>query len=140
MKTLKRNQTVIWYALPTGNRTPILDGNGLMTGNTRIEYTAPQRMEVSLSESIGLNNLSAQGVADPNPYGLTTNYTHRMVTEDMDCPITEETLIWHNRDPGNDAYSVPHNFKVIRIGRSVNFKNYYLRQVYVNAPEAGGTP
>lgn len=130
MVSMEINKSTIWYANFTG-KEPILDENGHRTGEFRMGYTTPTPIRVALSESIGLNNLTAQGTADLRAYGVTTNYTHRMITEDMDCPINEESIIWHDRDPGDNPYDVPYNFRVIRVGKTFNYKSYYLRQVYV---------
>lgn len=131
MKTLHRNKKTIWYANPIGKGEPVRDENGLLTGDVAISYGKPKMMKISFSESIGLNNLPAQGVADIHDYGITTNYTHRMVTENMNCPIREDSIIWHGIKPGADAYEVPHNFKVIRVGEGLTQKMYYLRKVDV---------
>jgi len=124
------NETTIWYSnLVRGEKVPILDEHGLKTGDFMMKYTDPVPIDVALSESIGLNNLTAQGVAELRSYGVTTNYTHRMITDDMDCPIDEESIIWHERDPGDNPYDVPYNFKVVRASKTLNYKMYYLRLV-----------
>ena len=133
MVSMEINKTTIWYSNLTG-KEPILDAHGLMTGDWRLTYTAPVPIRVALSESIGMNNLTAQGVAELRSYGVTTNYTHRMITEDMECPINEESIVWHDIDPGNNPYDTPYNFKVIRVSKTLNYKMYYLRQVDVDGP------
>lgn len=133
MVSMEINKNTIWYSKLTG-KEPILDEHGLMTGDTRQTYTAPVALRAALSESIGLNNLTAQGVAEQRNYGITTNYTHRMITEDMDCPLDEESIVWYDRDPGDNPYDVPYNFVVIRVSKTLNYKMYYLRQVDVDGP------
>ena len=132
MVSMEINKTTIWYSNLTG-KEPTRDEHGLING-FRQSYTNPKAVRVALSESIGLNNLTAQGVAELRSYGITTNYTHRMITEDMDCPIDEESIVWHDRDPGNNPYDVPYNFRVIRVSKTLNYKMYYLRQVDVDGP------
>ena len=130
MVSMEINKSTIWYSnLIPGETVQILDRHGLMTGSTAPKYTTPTAIRVSLSESIGLNNLTAQGVAELKAYGVATNYTHRMITEDMNCPIDEQSIIWHERDPGDNPYDVPYNFRVIRATKTLNYKMYYLRQV-----------
>lgn len=137
MVSMEINKTTIWYSnLIPGEREPLTDEHGLMTGEFRQKYTAPQELFLALSESIGLNNLTAQGVADVKPYGIITNYTHRMISEDMDCPIKEDSIIWHDRDPGDNPYEVPYNFRVVRVSKTLNYKMYYLRQVYAGNERA----
>ena len=133
MVSMEINKTTIWYSnLIKGEKEPILDANGLMTGDWRLKYTEPKPLRVALSESIGLNNLTAQGVAELRSYGVTTNYTHRMITEDMNCPIDEESILWHGIDPGDNPYDIPYNFRIVRVSRTLNYKTYYLRQVSVS--------
>lgn len=130
MVSMEINKTTIWYSnLIRGETEPILDRHGLKTGDYRQKYTPPVALWAVLSESIGLNNLTAQGVADLKPYGVVTNYTHRMITEDMDCPMDEESIIWNGTNPGDNPYDVPYNFKVVRVSKTLNYKMYYLRQV-----------
>lgn len=133
MVSMEINKSTIWYSNRTGNE-PVRDEHGLMTGELRMTYSNPVPIRVSLSESIGLNNLSAQGIAELEPYGIATNYTHRMITEDMNCPIDEQSIIWHERDPGDNPYDVPYNFRVIRASKTLNYKMYYLRQVLTHGP------
>lgn len=133
MVSMEINKSTIWYSnLIKGESEPVLDSNGLMTGDYHLKYTTPVALRASLSESIGLNNLSAQGIAELKEYGIATNYTHRMIVEDMDCPIDEESIVWHDRDPGDNPYDVPYNFRVIRASKTLNYKMYYLRQVDVD--------
>ena len=133
MVSMEINKSTIWYSnLVKGETEQIRDRHGLMTGGTQQKYTAPTPIRVALSESIGLNNLTAQGVAELRSYGITTNYTHRMITEDMDCPINEEAIIWYTEDPGDNPYDVPYEFRVIRVSKTLNYKMYYLRQVDVS--------
>lgn len=133
MVSMEINKTTIWYSnVIKGETVPVLDKHGLMTGERVPKYTKPTPIRVALSESIGLNNLTAQGVAELRAYGVTTNYTHRMITEDMDCPINEESIVWHERDPGDDPYATPYNFRIVRVSKTLNYKMYYLRQVDVD--------
>lgn len=133
MVSMEVNKTTIWYSnLIPGEKEPILDEHGLMTGDFRMKYTAPQALRVALSESIGLNNLTAQGVAELRPYGVATNYTHRMVSEDLGCPVNEESILWHGVDPGDNPYDVPYNFRIVRVSKTLNYKTYCLRQINVS--------
>lgn len=132
MVSMEINKTTIWYSnLVKGEKEWVLDQHGLKTGAKVPKYTTPQPLRVALSESIGLNNLTAKGVAELRSYGVTTNYTHRMITEDMECPIDEESIIWHDVVPGDNPYDVPYNFKIVRVSKTLNYKMYYLRQVDV---------
>jgi hypothetical protein len=106
----------------------VRDENGLLTGETRILYSEPVKTRMSMSISSGANNLGSQGMVVLDPFGITTAYTHRLVTEDMDCPINEESLIWIDKTPTEGA----HNFKIVRVAKSLNHIIYYAKEVDVS--------
>lgn len=85
-----------------------------------------------MSVSSGANNLGSQGMAELNPYGITSAYTHRLTTDDMNCDITEESIVWFRKTPGETATDVPHNFKVVRVSRSDNHITYYIKEADVS--------
>lgn len=134
MHVLGRNKQYLWYANPTGSsyRT---DSNGLKTGEKTVSYGNPVKARMSMALSSGANNLGSQGMAELQRYGITTGYTHRAVTDDMDCPMNEESLVWYNISPtkivDNKEVAVPHNFKVVRKAISLNHVIYYLKEVDV---------
>lgn len=131
MHVLERNKQDVWYSNP-GEKTPVLK-DGLKTGEYTQTYTTPSKLRMSVAVSSGANNLGSQGMAELQKYGITTAYTHRLVTEDLNCPITEESLIWYRVVPGAYYDSVPHNFKVVRRSVSLTHVTYYLKEVDVNA-------
>lgn len=132
MRILDRNKEYLWYANPTGV-TYVTDSNGFKTGEKQISYGTPVRVKMSMAISSGANNLGSQGMAELERYGITTGYTHRAVTEDMDCPMNEESLVWYRRNPtASDGTAVPHNFKIVRKATSLNHLIYYLKEVDVN--------
>ena len=126
MHTMNRNRVELWYALRTGEEE-VRDENGLLTGEHRMIYSEPVKTRMSMAISSGANNLGSQGMAELDPYGITTAYTHRMVTHDMSCPINEESLIWIRKTPADGE----HNFKVVRAARSLNHIIYYVKEVDV---------
>ena len=141
MHVLGRNEQAVWYSNPTGVDSPILI-DGRETGEYQKAYGTPTKIRASFAISSGANNLGSQGMAELQKYGITTAYTHRMVTHDLKCPVNEESLIWYGIEPGTTYDAVPHNFKVVRNSRSLNHMIYYLKEcdVSVEAPtdQAGG--
>ena len=135
MHTLNRNKRDLWYALLTG-KTELRNADGLLTGESEFTYSDPVKVRMSMSISSGANNLGSQGMVTLEPYGITTAYTHRMVTEDMSCPINEESLIWIGKEPtetvNGEVRQVPHNFKVVRVARSLNHIISYVKEVDVS--------
>lgn len=146
MRVLSRNKQDIWYANPTG-MTYKTDANGLKTGEKEITYGSAVKERMSMAISSGANNLGSQGIAEIEPYGIVTGYTHRAVTYDMNCPIAEESRIWFGVLPTEEVQvqqtvngqtttvtqtvAVPHNFEVVRRAESLNHIIYYLKEVDV---------
>lgn len=138
MRLLARNKKSIWYANPTGS-TYETNTDGFKTGQKVITYAMPTELRMSMAVSSGANNLGSQGIAEVEHYGIVTGYTHRAVTEDMTCPITEESRIWFGIPAtrtvtvsGHEVTVVtPHNFDVVRKAVSLNHIIYYLKEVDV---------
>ena len=146
MRELNRNKQTLWYANPTGE-TAVTDENGLKTGEKEITYGSPVAVRMSVAVSSGANNLGSQGIAELEPYGITTGYTHRAVTEDLSCDMNEESIVWYRIEPTHEeqrqttvngetvtvAEEVPnpHNFVVVRKSLSLTHVTYYLKEVDV---------
>ena len=138
MRVLSRNKQVIWYANPTGF-SYATDSNGFKTGEKGITYSTATKAKMSMAISSGANNLGSQGIANVEPYGIVTGYTHRAVTEDLNCPMGEESRVWFGIEPTRivtkngveTEEAVPHNFEVVRKAKSLNHLIYYLKEVDV---------
>lgn len=158
MRVLERNKEILWYSNPTGE-SYVTDSNGFKTGEKTISYSTPVSVRMSMAISSGANNLGSQGMAELERFGIVTGYTHRAITEDLNCLITEESLIWYHRDVSEEVtrtvmrtvtetidgeevthevhetvtetVPVPHNFKVVRKAKSLNHLIYYLKEVDV---------
>jgi len=147
MHILNRNKKDIWYANPTGV-TYAEDSNGFKTGDKTITYETPIKTRMSMAISSGANNLGSQGIAEVLPYGITTGYTHRAVTEDMTCSMGEESKVWYGIEPTRivtingieTEVDVPNNFVVERKSVSLNHIIYYLKEVDVQYPVVTPTP
>lgn len=138
MRVLSRNKQDIWYANPTGT-VYAQDANGFKTGEKTITYETAVKTRMSMAISSGANNLGSQGIANVEPYGIVTGYTHRAVTEDLNCAMGEESRVWFGIEPTRTVtnngvtttVAVPHNFEVVRKAKSLNHLIYYLKEVDV---------
>ena len=138
MRILSRNKQDLWYANPTGV-TYATDSNGFKTGEKTIAYGTAVKTRMSMAISSGANNLGSQGIANVEPYGIVTGYTHRAVTEDLTCTMGEESKVWYGIEPTktvinngvSTTVAVPHNFEVVRKAKSLNHLIYYLKEVDV---------
>ena len=118
MKTLKRNKQKIYYAL-YGSTTPILDDDGMDTGETQLGYGAPV---------VAWMNVSAnKGEASVEPFGVDLDYTKTLMTDDINCPIEETSRLWIGREP-----SEPYNYAVVKVAKSLNHIQYAVKEVEVS--------
>ena len=147
MRLCERNKQDLWFANRL-SESMVTDSNGLRTGEKIQSYGEPQKIRVSVSVSSGANNLGSQGMAELTPYGIATGYTHNAVTEDLDCPMNEEAIVWYGREPTQtvsvteevngelvteeQVVEVPYNFRVVRKAESLNHLIYYLKEVSVS--------
>lgn len=146
MRILSRNKQDLWYANPT-SFAYATDANGLKTGEKTITFGTPVKKRMSMAVSSGANNLGSQGMANVEPYGIVTGYTHRAVTEDLSCTMGEESKVWYGIEPTRTQtvqrvvngqtvtedvqVAVPHNFVVVRKSKSLTHLTYYLKEVDV---------
>lgn len=136
MRVLSRNKKDLWYANPTGTFTYVTDNNGLKTGEKEHAYAEPVKTRMSMAISSGANNLGSQGIASLEPYGIVTGYTARAVTEDLNCPMEEQSKVWYGLEPvtvvNDKEVPNPHNYVVVRKAKSLNHLIYYLKEVDVS--------
>lgn len=119
MRTQKRNERNVYYALYTGVQE-MVDAAGNYTGEYAPTYSTPvlKRMNVS----------AARGTADVAQFGIDTPYSKTIVTNDMDCPIAEDTVLWIEKTPTDGEY----NYVVVQVAKSVNSITYAVREVDVS--------
>ena len=147
MRILERNKSDLWYANRSGE-SMVTDANNLKTGEKTQTYGTPVKIRVSVSMSSGANNLGSQGMADLTPYGIMHGYTHNAITEDLNCGMDEEAIVWYGREPTQTVritkvvngelvteekvIDIPYNFRVVRKAESLNHLIYYLKEVDVS--------
>ena len=90
MHTLSRNKKTVWYALLQG-KTERLDANGFRTGQFELNYSEPVKTAMNIRWDVGPVLLEAQGLAAQGK--------RRLVTDDMDCPISLGTILWIDAEP-----------------------------------------
>ena len=120
MHTLARNERTFYYATYQGE-TKQYDEDGNYTGENVVSYSEPVQAKMNISPSLGRAELES--------FGINSGYTHIIVTDDMDCPINEYSIIW---------YGIPttenHNYVVIRKAVALNHILYALQEVNGNVP------
>lgn len=123
MRNLARNKQELWFANRLSD-SYVTDKNGLKTGEKRQTYSEPVKAMMSVS--------IAQGNVPLNAHGITLDYTHTALTDDMNCPMDEESIVWYGIEPEKDGDPVPHNFVVIHKGESLNHLVFNLKGVDVS--------
>lgn len=126
MRCLKRNEQTLYYALYLG-KTELIDEYGNATGQFEKTFSEPIRCRMNVS--------SARGVAELEQFGVDTKYTKTLVTDDMSCPIDENTVLWIDRTPttqiDGDTVVNPHNYIVSQVARSLNSITFAVKEVDV---------
>lgn len=130
MKALARNRQSLYYALPTG-LVNVTDSDGFYTGEQTVSYATPVGVEMNISPATGRTVLEW--------FGIATNYSKVLVTDDMACPITEDTILWIGIEPTttvtNNGQTTtvnhPHNYVVSKIAKSLNSIAYGVTEVSV---------
>lgn len=144
MKCLKRNQTQFWYCL-YDRKEPIYDEHANETGESLIIYGEPVQMCANISP--------ATGAAQTEQFGNLESYDKVIVTDDMDCPIAESSVLFIDKAPeysdgviigyeepetvlGTGApivYEAPkHDYIVKRVAKSLNSISIAVRKVDVS--------
>lgn len=115
MRGLERNKQDFQYSFPTGERNPVRDTNGNLTG----EY------EEVFSERIQCRgNISAgTGSAEAMPFGSDVTYDRVIVLAGETPPIDEFCKIWYEDE----------QYIVKRVAKSLNGVSIAIRKVDVRA-------
>lgn len=124
MRCVNRNKRKLYYALYEG-KEELQDEYGNVTGSFHLTYSSPVEVYMNWSPS--------RGTADLEQFGIAVEYNHTIVTDDMDCPIDEHSILWIGVTPDEDGEdgAVKHNYVVTRVARSLNSIIYAVKEVNV---------
>ena len=103
MRLMKRNQTVIYYCLYKG-KEPLLDEDRNETSEYRVLYERPVKL----------------------------SYDKVMITDDMNCPIDENTVLFIDSKPGYRQGKPAYDYTVKRVAKSLNTIAYAVSKVKVS--------
>lgn len=106
MRTLQRNKTTLYYALYQG-KVKATDGDGNYTGEETILYSDPIEMRANVSAGVG--------TAQAEQFGIAEQLDRVIVTDDVECPIDEHSVLFIGVDP-----SEGYNYIVRKVARSLN--------------------
>jgi hypothetical protein len=87
---MKRNLKPIWYRLYLG-KTAVTDSDGNETGDMEISYSDPVMLMCNVSP--------ASGDAQAEMFGRLDDYDKVIITDQMDCPIDETSVLFVDTAP-----------------------------------------
>lgn len=108
MRMLERDKQFIYYALYKGVEEVMKDG--VYTGARKKAYEAVTEIKMPISGARTAYGFVAN-VVTMDIFGMDKPYSKTAWTEDMNCPITEETIVWLNMGKLND-YSAESSYEV----------------------------
>lgn len=114
MRSIKRDQRVLYYATPTGTE-PILDEYGNDTLEERTVYSPPTELRCSVSANVGQEAV--------NVFGAQTEYSRTVSLTGL-CPLVEGSRVWFGVAPDKS-----HNYTVAKVADSKNGFLVALREV-----------
>ena len=124
MRTLKRNQTAFWYLL-YDRKEPILDEDGNETGESKVFYKPAVEQFMNVS--------AATGTAQVEQFGNLAGYDKVIVTDDLSCPIDENTVLFIDKLPEYGKDGTPlYDYIVKRVAKSLNSISYAVSKVSVS--------
>lgn len=151
MRSLLRNKRVVYFCDPEETNVIVVDSNGNRTGERNTIYSDPVPLNINVS--------AARGESDVNLFGNADMYDKIMVTADVDCPITENSVLFVDKAPsftevrvlqkaqaGSVArvYLAPlYDYVVVRVAKSINGVSFAIKKVPVAGqpvPLSGGNP
>lgn len=123
MRCMCRNQSAVYYCLYKA-REPILDSSGWETSEYRLVYDNAVLLHCNVSP--------AKGTAQVEQFGNLDSYDKVLVTDQVDCPIDESTVLFVDKVPvykdGNPLY----DYTVKRVARSKNSLAVALSKVTIS--------
>lgn len=124
MRCLKRNKQTFWYALYQSTDMNH-DEYGNETGEPIVTYSEPVQMSANISPATGQSNTEMFGNLD--------SYDKVIVTDDMNCPIDEHSVLFIDKEPEhNMSGNLMYNYIVKRVAKSLNSISIAVRKVDVS--------
>lgn len=124
MRIMQKNTTEFWYCLYKETQS-IEDEYGNETGEQKVIYSAPVKMEANIS--------AASGTTQVEQFGNFTSYDKVIVTCDLNCPIDENSVLFIDKMPEfNNDGSPTYDYIVKRVAKSINSISIAISKVVVS--------
>ena len=127
MKCMDINKQTLYYALFNGSEEITEtdeQGNIIHTGQYKVVYCKPVKMRANISP--------AQGTSQIEIFGNSLNYNKVIVTDDLECPIDEFSVLVLGEEPRYDSNdNLLFNYIVKKVARSLNVVSIAVSKVDV---------
>lgn len=124
MKTMERNKQRFFYLL-YDRKEPVTDGDGNETGEETVVYKPTVSFRANVS--------AATGASQVEQFGNLTGYDKVIVTDDLTCPIDENSVLFLDKEPEYDEDGKPlYDYMVKRVAKSLNSVSIAVTKVSVS--------
>lgn len=125
MRCLERNKQTFWYANYESEQRPT-DGDGYETGESRVVYSSPVQMRANVSPATGNSSVEQ--------FGNSLQYDKVIVTDDLNCPIDEHSVLCIDSPPVTDISGklVKFDYIVKKVAKSLNSVSIAVSKVEVS--------
>jgi len=125
MRCLNRNKRQFWYCLFAGSGNEVVDTYGNATGVFPPTYAAPVSMMANISPANGQSNMEM--------FGSLESYDKVIVTDWMNCPIDEHSVLFVDKEPEFGSNGEPlYDYIVRRVAKSLNYVSIAIGKVKVS--------
>lgn len=124
MRIMERNKQRFWYLL-YDRKEPVTDGDGNETGEETVVYKPAVSFRANVS--------AATGASQVEQFGNLTGYDKVIITDDLSCPIDENSVLFLDREPEYDEDGKPlYDYMVKRVAKSLNSVSVAVTKVSVS--------
>lgn len=119
----ERYKSTFWYLLYAGTEM-VTDPYGNETG-AKVNYREAREMRANISP--------AAGSAQVEQFGSLAGYDKVILTDEIDCPIDETTVLFLDKEPEYSEEGAPlYDYRVRRVARSKNLVSIAVSKVSVS--------
>lgn len=115
MKLLERNKKTIYYAT-VASVTARYDDYGNETGSPLVNYSTPISADMVLSGTSGTEPFQ--------PFGIGKSYSVVGITDDMNCGIDEQSILWID-----SSTSTPNDYVCVGVAKTLDSIKYAFKEV-----------
>jgi len=121
---MERNKQTFSYMLYK-SKSAVTTSGGDETGEIDVTYEKAVEMRANISPATGQSSIEQ--------FGNLENYDKVIVTDDMSCPIDENTVLFIDKAPAYDGDGRPlYDYIVRRVAKSLNSISIAVSKVKVS--------